>query len=82
MRSFERKALRARKENHEKRASLGLDAESLRLVEFTTSSCQSWCESLNPDKAKRKKINEEDSALEAAYEQVAGRGEVGGILDH
>ncbi len=53
---------------YEKRASLGLDAESLRLVEFYHQQfVKAGANLSDADKAKLKKINEEDSALEAAF---------------
>jgi peptidyl-dipeptidase Dcp len=56
------------KKIYEKRASLGLDAESLRLVEFYYQQFVKAGANLpDADKAKLKKINEEDSALEATF---------------
>ena len=56
------------KKIYEKRASLGLDAESLRLVEFYYQQfVKAGANLSDADKAKLKKINEEDSALEAAF---------------
>lgn len=56
------------KKIYEKRASLGLDAESLRLVEYYYQQFVKAGASLSDaDKAKLKKINEEESALEAAF---------------
>jgi peptidyl-dipeptidase Dcp len=56
------------KKIYEKRASLGLGAESLRLVEFYYQQfVKAGANLSDADKAKLKKINEEDSALEAAF---------------
>jgi peptidyl-dipeptidase Dcp len=56
------------KKIYEKRASLGLDAESLRLVEFYYQQfIKAGANLSDADKVKLKKINEEESALEAAF---------------
>ena len=56
------------KKIYEKRASLGLDAESLRLVEYYYQQfVKAGANLSDADKAKLKKINEEESALEAAF---------------
>ena len=53
---------------YEKRASLGLDPESLRLVEYDYQQFVKAGANLSEaDKAKLKKINEEDSTLENAF---------------
>ena len=69
---------------YEKRASLDLDPESLRLVEWDYQQFVKAGANLSEaDKDKLKKINEEDSTLENAFmNQAAGGRQSRRLLDH
>ena len=69
---------------YEKRASLDLDPESLRLVEYDYQQfVKAGANLSDADKAKLKKLNEEDSTLENAFmNKLLAATKGGRVLDH
>ena len=79
----ERQTVSRIKAIYEERASLKLDPESLRLVEYEYQQfVQAGANLSDADKAKLKKLNEEESTLEnSVHDQAAGGDEGGRVFD-
>ncbi len=69
---------------YDQRASLHLDAESLRLVEYDYQQfVKAGANLSDADKDKLKKLNEEESTLENTFHDQAAGGHQGGrVFDH